>query len=214
MSQTVTAAVPFVTVADLLARLGDIPARRIRLNPPPGQATERDLLTEAHPDPHLCELVDGTFVEKEIGFLHAVVTADLAGPIGNYARHNDLGIVVGPDGVMRLFEGVVRIPDLSFISWSRLPGRRIPTEPIPALAPDLAVEVLSEGNTRREMERKVGEYFRAGARLVWLVDPAHRIVEVHTAADARDDAHGGRHPRRRRRVARPSRCRSRRSSRG
>ena len=56
--------------------------------------------------------------------------------------------------------GLVRIPDVAFISWGRLPNRRVPTEPIPDLAPDLAVEVLSVGNTPGEMARKRQGLFR------------------------------------------------------
>jgi Uma2 family endonuclease len=60
----------------------------------------------------------------------------------------------------------------------RLPGRESPREPIPDLAPDLAVEVLSEGNTKPEMARKVREYFDAGVKLVWLIDPRKRTARV------------------------------------
>jgi Uma2 family endonuclease len=77
----------------------------------------------------------------------------------------------------------VRVPDVSFVSWSKLADRRIPDEPIPNLVPDLAVEVLSRSNTPREMERKLRDYFRAGVRLVWYVEPALRQVRVFTAAD-------------------------------
>jgi Uma2 family endonuclease len=52
------------------------------------------------------------------------------------------------------------------------------------LAPDLAVEVLSEGITQDEMERKLKEYFLAGVRLVWFVEPRKRTVEVFTAPGA------------------------------
>ncbi len=55
----------------------------------------------------------------------------------------------------------------------------MPTEPVPDLAPDLAVEVLSAGNTPREMARKCREYFAAEVRWVWLVDPETRTVAVH-----------------------------------
>ena len=48
------------------------------------------------------------------------------------------------------------------------------------MAPDLVVEVLSKGNTPREMNRKLDEYFRAGVRLVWYVDPKRRQVRVFT----------------------------------
>lgn len=47
---------------------------------------------------------------------------------------------------------------------------------------DLAVEVISEANTKKEMERKLREYFTAGVRLVWLIYPKTRTVEVYTSA--------------------------------
>src|SRR5262249_1609298 len=93
----------------------------------------------------------------------------------------DLGVTAGEAGMMRLTSGLARIPDLSFISWARLPGRELPAEPIPDLVPDLAVEVLSEGNTEEEINRKLREYFRAGTRLVWIVDPKNRTVKVYTS---------------------------------
>jgi Uma2 family endonuclease len=49
------------------------------------------------------------------------------------------------------------------------------------LYPDLAVEVLSKSNTEKEMKRKLREYFEAGTRLVWLVDPKARTVRVYTS---------------------------------
>src|SRR5690242_1501503 len=51
------------------------------------------------------------------------------------------------------------------------------------LAPDLAVEVLSEGNTRSEMERKLKDYFFSGVRLVWFVDPRTRSATVYASPD-------------------------------
>ncbi|MBC8117685.1 MAG: Uma2 family endonuclease, partial [Candidatus Saccharimonas sp.] len=44
---------------------------------------------------------------------------------------------------------------------------------------DLAVEVLSESNTYGEMQLKLADYFAASVRLVWIVDPELRTVEVH-----------------------------------
>src|SRR5688572_33054470 len=82
---------------------------------------------------------------------------------------------------MELFAGLVRIPDVAFVSWARVPGGRVPAEPVPHLAPDLAVEVLSESNTPREMARKRREYFRATVRLVWEVDPRVRTVAVYVS---------------------------------
>jgi len=66
---------------------------------------------------------------------------------------------------------------------AELDERTIPAEPIAGLAPDLAVEMLSKGNTKKEMSRKRHDYFFAGVRLVWLIDPSRRTVEVWTAPD-------------------------------
>jgi Uma2 family endonuclease len=79
--------------------------------------------------------------------------------------------------------GLVRIPDVSFISYDRVPERKALDAAVPDLGPDLAVEVLSEGNTEEEMERKRKDYFFSGARLVWLVDPEKRTVAVYTSPD-------------------------------
>jgi Uma2 family endonuclease len=84
---------------------------------------------------------------------------------------------------MRLFPGLVRIPDVAFASWDRFPERRVPSVPIPDLAPDLAVEVLSQSNTADEMARKRREHFAAGVRLVWMIDPRTRTATVFTGPD-------------------------------
>jgi Uma2 family endonuclease len=77
--------------------------------------------------------------------------------------------------------GLVRIPDVSFLAWKKFPGRELPAEPIPQLVPDLAVEVLSEGNTALEMRRKLTEYFEVGVRLVWMIDPTTHTAEAYTS---------------------------------
>jgi Uma2 family endonuclease len=94
-----------------------------------------------------------------------------------------MGLVTGADGPVRLMPGVVRLPDGGFFSWDRFPNGRVPTAPIPPVAPDLAVEVLSESNTPGEMARKRQEYFAAGTRLVWEVDPEARTVVVYTTPE-------------------------------
>ena len=183
MSQATIAVPEIKTLADLRRRMGGIPLERIWFHPAPGTATEKDVVEAEERENRLCELVDGTLVEKAVGFEEARVALRLGHLISSYLDQNDLGICVGADGMMRIAPGLVRIPDLSFISWDKLPGREAPREPIPDLAPDLAVEVLSEGNTRAEMARKVREYFEARVRLVWLIDPKKRSARVFSTAD-------------------------------
>ena len=69
--------------------------------------------------------------------------------------------------------------------FQRLKPDRMVGEPIPNLVPDLAVEVLSSTNTASEMNRKCREYFAAGVRLVWLVDPATRTISVFSSLEDR-----------------------------
>jgi Uma2 family endonuclease len=172
------------TLADLLRELGGIAPDRILLTPAPGTAAESDLLRLVEVDKVLCELVEGTLVEKAMGVKESLLALALARFLHDFIRPRNLGILSGPDGTLRLWEGLVRLPDVAFICWDRLPGRMIPDEPIPEVAPDLAVEVLSKGNTRGEMERKRGEYFAGGTRLVWEVDPRKRTVAVYTSPDS------------------------------
>jgi Uma2 family endonuclease len=183
MTPSTTTTPAFTNVADLLEHLGNISPRRVRLRPTPGQATEKDVLElEAHED-RLYELVDGVLVEKIMGYPESRLAMWIGHRIEAFLEEHDLGIVAGADGTMRLAPSLVRIPDVSFVAWERLPNRELPTEAIPDLTPDLAVEVLSEGNTPQEMERKLKDYFFAGTTLVWFVDPAARTVEVYTAPD-------------------------------
>jgi Uma2 family endonuclease len=172
------------SVADLLHRLGNIPARRVRLDPPPGTATEKDLLRllEAT-NKVICELVDGTLVEKPMGYDESELTLLLGTALNIFIRPRKLGRLAGADGALRLFPGLIRVPDLSFISYDRLSGRKKSGVPIPDLAPDLAVEVLSKSNTKAEMARKLREYFKAGTRLAWIVDPKTKTVRVHTSPE-------------------------------
>src|SRR5262249_55150269 len=103
--------------------------------------------------------------------------------LGNFVRSEGLGVVAGADGTIQLDINLVRIPDVPFISYERLPGGEIPEDPVPLLVPDLAVEVISRNNTRREMDDKLQEYFEKGVRLVWYVRPVSRVVDVYTAPD-------------------------------
>ncbi len=155
----------FENAADWLRALGDVPLERIVFDPWPGTATEEDLLLFVERDKRLCELIDGTLVKKTMGYWEAMITIALAARLSIYVNEHDLGAVSGVDSTMRMSSsGRVRLPDIAFVSKERLPKTRTP---IPTLAPDLAVEVLSEGNTPDEITQKPREYFESGTRLAW-----------------------------------------------
>jgi Uma2 family endonuclease len=168
------------TLADLQRRLGGVPLERIRLYPWPGLACENDVLEVHAQTGRLCELIDGILVEKPMGFYESAVAVVISRFIGNYLEGRKLGIVGGADGMLKILRGRIRIPDVSFISWDRLPRGR---DPVPAVSPDLAVEVLSEGNTEQEMQDKLAEYFAGGTRVAWIIDPFARTARIYHAPD-------------------------------
>ncbi len=171
------------TFADLLERLGDVPPERVLLRPPPGSATEDDVVAaRRQPRKRLCELIDGVLVEKAMSFKEGNLAGVILVRIGNYLLTNDLGIVVPGDSQIRFRIGLVRIPDVSFVPWSRFPDDEIPDDPIGGQIPTLAVEVLSKSNRPAEIDRKIADYFTAGVKLVWVVEPRDCTARVYTAA--------------------------------
>jgi Uma2 family endonuclease len=183
MATAPTTSKPIRTLADLQARLGGVPLDRIRFRPSPGTATVQDVIEIEAREDKRCELIHGVLVERPMGYAESRLAMFLAWLLNAYVIPRNLGIVTGPDGTVQLMPGLVRIPDVAFTHWDRLPGRRAPTVPVPLLAPNLAVEVLSRGNAPGEMAVKREDYFAAGVELVWEIDPDRRTVAVYTAPD-------------------------------
>lgn len=169
------------TLQDFLLELGGIAADRLRLDPAPGQATLADLarVNDQQKGP-LVELIDGTLVEKAIGYEASVVAAAVLQIVRSFVSANRLGIVSGADGMFQL-ASAVRGPDVAYISRERLPDKKFPTEAYPAVEPNFVVEVLSPGNTKGEMTRKRLEYFHSHVQIVWIVDCLNRSVAVYTS---------------------------------
>ena len=146
----------------------------------PATMTAEELLLLSIPDKR-AELVRGRLVVSEPpGFAHGAIVAKIARLLGNFADGRDLGVVTGESGfTLERNPDTVRAPDVSFVRRDRVP------DPIPRgfieFAPDLAVEVLSPGNRPGEMLAKIGDWLKAGARLVWIVDPIRRTARVYRA---------------------------------
>ncbi len=166
------------TVGELLQRLGDIPAERVMWSPRPGTAKERDLLRYLERDKRLCELIDGTLVEKPMGQREASLAIWLGFFLGQYLEEHPIGQLYGSDGPFRLRRGRGRLPDVAYVSFDRLPDGPEADKPIANWAPDLAVDVSSASNTRKEMNTKLDEYFQSGVRLVWILDPKTKSLRV------------------------------------
>jgi Uma2 family endonuclease len=153
------------------------------MTPPLGKATEKDVLEVERQTGCPCELIDGTLVEKTMGYIESFLAVEIIYLLRSFLERHDLGIVLGEAGTLQILDNQVRVPDVCFIAWEQFPNRQLPNEPIPSLVPDLAIEVLSASNTEGEMQRKLHDYFTAGVRLVWYIDPQTRSAKSYTAED-------------------------------
>ncbi len=154
-----------------------IEAERQAFRPP---TTAEELLRL--PDDMHGEIVNGVFVAMSApGGIHGFVASRIDRILGAFVDAHGLGGVFGAETAFRLRRDpdTVRCPDCAFVAAARLAAAL--TRGVVEGAPDLAVEVLSPSNTWAEMERKLAEYFRHGARQVWIVDPDSRSVAAHVA---------------------------------
>ena len=117
--------------------------------------------------------------------LHGVICSRLNFKLGGFVEENDLGETFGAETgfLLERDPDTVLGPDVAFVSHERLATAENFEKYFP-FAPDLAVEVLSPGNTRREMEEKIALYFAAGSRAVWVFDPKKRTAAVYTSPSA------------------------------
>ena len=169
----------YPTLADLLAATRGIPPHRIRLQPPPGSATEQDVLSVHDRESRLCELIDGILVEKTVGTYESLIAGFIVTKINVFLEQYDLGIALGADGMLEILPDQIRIPDAAFLSWDQFADRQVPDAAIWKRHPDLAVEVLSSSNSATEIACKIVEYFASGTQQVWVIDPQSKTAVVH-----------------------------------
>jgi Uma2 family endonuclease len=122
----------------------------------------------------LFEYIGGAIVEVVSNNYSSEVAALLLIHIGGHVLANKLGHVTGADGGY-IVSGEKYIPDVAFISLARQPlASHAAYNPN---APDLAIEVLSPGNTDEEISIKIVNYLAAGTT-VWRVRPNEKQVVV------------------------------------
>ena len=131
------------------------------------------------------ELVNGELRSMiPSGSEHSVITARLARLVDTFVDSQKRGLVFGAEGGFKIRSDpdTVRAPDLAFVRQERVPETGIPKGFWPG-APDLAVEVVSPGDTYEEVAGKVADWLRAGTAVVWVVDPGQRTVIVHSSTE-------------------------------
>jgi Uma2 family endonuclease len=130
------------------------------------------------------DLVNAEIVEKFPTQLHGLVVGNVCSQVGMYLRRNRIGrVYIKARYRMPDDEHNARIPDLSYVSDL---SREVVENGSAPYMPDLAVEVKSPDDTYDQMREKADYYLKNGSKLVWLIYPEKRLVEVRSAKTGTD----------------------------
>lgn len=129
------------------------------------------------PELLLQELAEGEEVEKMASLEHGRLGVLLSYYLVAHTYPLQLGEVFDSQTTFKML-GIppFRQPDVSFVVRERLPANlRVKAD----FAPDLAVEIVSESDIIYELEAKIAQYLQSGVKLVWIIYPVRRLVEVY-----------------------------------
>lgn len=142
------------------------------------------------PDSVGYELVNGQLVERHMGAESSEIAGRIVVLLGLFLRTHRIGRLFTSEASYQCFPDdprKLRRPDVSFVRFDRLPNGAAPKGQI-RVAPDLAIEVISPGDTAEKVEEKIGEYLGAGVPLVWVAYPGTRSVRVHRPRNSSNGA--------------------------
>ena len=140
--------------------------------------TAEELLQATHLE--RCELVRGQLkMMSPAGFEHGAIVMRIAGPLWAHVRQHDLGVITGAETGFSIERDpdTVRAPDVGFVKKDRVPEARV--RAFYPGAPDLAVEVVSPDDRKREVLAKVQNWLETGCAVVWVVNPDERSLTAY-----------------------------------
>jgi Uma2 family endonuclease len=117
---------------------------------------------------------------------HSLIALNIGSEIRFFVKGKSLGLAFESGTEYRYLPKTIsakgkeqqpfRKPDVSFIIQERLPAN---LRDYLIIAPDLAVEISSPSDTDYDIELKIKEYQRYNVRLIWIVHPISRSVDVY-----------------------------------
>jgi len=146
--------------------------------------TEKELMA-VPADGNKYELVEGELhMSPGAGFEHEDVISNLLAAMKVFVRQRQLGWVLGSNLGCWMKNKNMRLPDLSFVSRSRLAGQKRAPRGFFQGSPDLVVEVLSPSDSVEDIHGKMLDYFDSGAKLAWVINSEERTVLVYHSSEA------------------------------
>jgi Uma2 family endonuclease len=130
------------------------------------------------------ELDEGELIEMtRPAFRHNDILYTIQMEVGLYLRANPIGIALLSENLYALSPLTRRSPDLAVI-LNHTRAELVNAKVIP-IVPDIAVEVLSPSETPRMISRKLQQYFNAGVREAWIIEPESRTVVIYIKPDVK-----------------------------
>jgi Uma2 family endonuclease len=124
------------------------------------------------------ELINGRVMQKmSPQFPHSIIQGELVTALNAFARPRKLGRAF-PE-LRAVFGRSAHVPDVSFFVTNRLPSyTRGQEAPLIAIPPDITIEILSPGQTSKELWAKIRQSLKHGSKLGWLIDPIREKISV------------------------------------
>lgn len=125
------------------------------------------------------ELDEGELIVSDRpAYWHNRVSANLLFSVDRFLRESPIGEALISENVYALSPSTRRSPDLAVILGDR--HQELCGATVIPIIPEIVAEVLSPSETPRMIHRKLKQYFEAGVKEVWLIDPEVREIEVWT----------------------------------
>lgn len=133
------------------------------------------------PDDERYELIEGDlFMAPSPKTDHQRISRELEFKLVRFVKENDLGEIFDAPYDVYLDEEDVVQPDILYVSKERV---GIIGEKNIQGAPDLIVEILSEGTAYRDAIQKKVLYARHGVKEYWIVAPKEKMIEMYEPKD-------------------------------
>jgi Uma2 family endonuclease len=144
--------------------------------------TAEELLQHTEDGAKKWELYRGELIKvSPSGGRHGQLSVKIGRLVEKFVEAPKLAVVCGAETgfILARNPDTVRAPDVSFVKKTRIPSEGVPDGFWP-FAPDLAVEVVSPGDSAQELSEKIKDYLDHGVPLIWVVYPKTKSIAVHT----------------------------------